>query len=71
MSDSANPWTAAYQVPPSMGFSRQEYWSGVLSPSPFIDFSIFKYLPLPNDTIGARDTKMKVKIVPLIKEFPT
>ena len=23
------PWTAAYQVPPSMGFSRQEYWSGV------------------------------------------
>ena len=28
------PWTAAYQVPPSMGFSRQEYWSGVPSPSP-------------------------------------
>ena len=26
----ATPWTAAYQVPPSMGFSRQEYWSGVL-----------------------------------------
>ena len=22
------PWTAAYQAPPSMGFSRQEYWSG-------------------------------------------
>ena len=28
------PWTAAYQVPPSMGFSRQEYWSGVPLPSP-------------------------------------
>ena len=27
------PWTAAYQAPPSMGFSRQEYWSGVLLPS--------------------------------------
>ena len=27
-------WTAAYQVPPSMGFSRQEYWSGVPLPSP-------------------------------------
>ena len=27
------PWTVAYQVPPSMGFSRQEYWSG-LPPSP-------------------------------------
>ena len=30
----ATPWTAAYQAPPSMGFSRQEYWSVVLSPSP-------------------------------------
>ena len=28
------PWTVAYQAPPSMGFSRQEYWSGVPSPSP-------------------------------------
>ena len=27
------PWSAAYQAPPSMGFSRQEYWSGVPSPS--------------------------------------
>ena len=27
------PWTAAHQAPPSMGFSRQEYWSGVPSPS--------------------------------------
>ena len=31
---SATPWTAAYQAPPSMGFSRQEYWSGVPLPSP-------------------------------------
>ena len=28
------PWTAAYQAPPSMGFSRQEYWSGMPLPSP-------------------------------------
>ena len=28
------PWTAAHQAPPSMGFSRQEYWSGVPWPSP-------------------------------------
>ena len=28
------PWTAAYQAPPSMGFSSQQYWSGVPSPSP-------------------------------------
>ena len=30
----ATPWTAAYQAPPSMEFSRQEYWSGLLFPSP-------------------------------------
>ena len=33
-SDSATPWTAAYQAPPSMGFSRQGYWSGLPFPSP-------------------------------------
>ena len=30
----ATPWTAAHQAPPSMGFSRQEYWSGFPFPSP-------------------------------------
>ena len=30
------PWTAAHQAPPSMGFSRQEYWSGVPLPSLYI-----------------------------------
>ena len=29
------PWTAAHQAPPSMGVSRQEYWSGVPLPSPY------------------------------------
>ena len=28
------PWTVAQQAPPSLGFSRQEYWSGLLFPSP-------------------------------------
>ena len=32
------PWTAAHQAPPSMGFSRQEYWSGVPLPSPLLWF---------------------------------
>ena len=42
----ATLWTAAHQAPPSMGFSRQEYWSGVPWPSPFLDSStvIFLYL---------------------------
>ena len=30
----ATPWTVAYQAPPSMGFSRQEYWGGLPLPSP-------------------------------------
>ena len=30
----ATPWTAAYQAPPSRGFSRQEYWSGISCPPP-------------------------------------
>ena len=36
------PWTAAYQAPLSMGFSRQEYWSGVPLPSPHVKLIIFK-----------------------------
>ena len=31
----AIPWTVAHQAPPSMGFSRQEYWSGLPFPSPW------------------------------------
>ena len=35
----ATPWTIAYWAPPSMGFSRQEYWSGLPLPSPtYISF---------------------------------
>ena len=33
-SDSANPWSVAYQAPLSMGFPRQEYWSALPFPSP-------------------------------------
>ena len=36
----ATPQTAAYQAPPSMGFSRQEYWSGVPLPSPEMHINI-------------------------------
>ena len=38
----ATPWTAAYQAPLSMGFSRQEYWSGVPLPSP-LEFMVLPY----------------------------
>ena len=41
------PWTVAHQVPPSMGFSRQQYWSGLPLPSPGISS--------PNPGIKPRD----------------
>ena len=42
----ATPWTVAYQAPPSLGFSRQEYWSGLPFPSP-------GYLPNPGIEPGS------------------
>ena len=38
----ATPWTVAHQVPPSMGFSRQEYWSGVPLPTPLLWSATYK-----------------------------
>ena len=38
------PWTAAYQAPSPMGFSRQEYWSGVSLPSPNVIHAVAKSL---------------------------
>ena len=52
VSDSVIPWTIAYQAPLSMGFSGQEYWSGLSCPPPgdlsdpyytLIRYMIFKY----------------------------
>ena len=49
------PWTAAYQAPLSMGFSRQKYWSGVS-------------LPSPSNKVG--NIHLKVDIYKLISSFP-
>ena len=38
----ATSWTAAYQAPPSMGFARQKYWSGVPLPSPRILYTFYQ-----------------------------
>ena len=48
----ATPWTAAYQAPLSMGFSRQEYWSGVPLPSPK-HHSLFKAGQILSSIYGA------------------
>ena len=60
----ATPWTAAHQAPPSMGFSRQEYWSGVPSPSPtytimyfqyqILKYSLFFFLNIFSDNVSFR-----------------
>ena len=58
----ATPWTAAHQAPLSMGFSRQEYWSGVPLPSPNTDedilFKNLQYLPVACNTKGRQDIQI-------------
>ena len=51
----ATSWTAAHQAPPSMGFSRQEYWSGVL-------------LPSPRALLGGIKTAFRAKFAPLQRQ---
>ena len=51
----ATPWTVAYQVPPSMRFSRQEYWSGLPFPSPG---------DLPNPAIEPRSPTLQADALP-------
>ena len=42
----STPWTAAYQAPPPMGFSRQQYWSGLPLPSPLASTVVLKMCSL-------------------------
>ena len=51
----ATPWTAASQAPPSMGFSRHEYWSGLPLPSPG---------DLPDLGIGPRSPALQADALP-------
>ena len=68
----ATPWTAAYQAPRSMGFSRQEYWSGAPLPSLFrvtVLFKshayIYKYLPW----ISHGESKIKYSILSILSSL--
>ena len=49
----ATSWTPGYQAPPSMGFSRQEYWSGVPLPSPFFCEIQPKHIAVPATVAAA------------------
>ena len=55
VNDSATLWTVAYQAPLSMGFSRQEYWSGLPFPSPG---------DLPNPVIEHRSPALQACSLP-------
>ena len=55
MSDSATPWTVANQAPLSLGFSRQEHWSGLPSPS---------LGDLPNPRIESRSPALQADSLP-------
>ena len=56
---SATPWTVAHQAPPSVGFSRQEYWSGLPFPSPG---------DLPNPGIEPRSPALQPDTLPCMKQ---
>jgi len=45
----ATPWTAAHQAPPSLGFSRQEHWSGLPFPSPVHESGVIQSCPILRD----------------------
>ena len=45
----ATPETAAHQAPPSLGFSRQEHWSGLPFPSPMCGSEVAQLCPTPRD----------------------
>ena len=65
---SATPWTVTHQAPPSMGFSRQEHWSGVPLPSPnFLSrLSFREFLKLQRTLNTAMPTAKLLKVTGLI-----
>ena len=60
---SVTPWTAAFQAPPSVGFSGQVYWSGVPLPSPTLDLADIKKHPW--ETISQPKNRFQRKQRPL------
>ena len=62
----ATPWTAAYQAPPSMGLSRQEYWSGV--PLPSLEALVYQVLKRNTKLLGigrwwGRKKRLSIKFI--------
>ena len=57
-------WTVANQAPPSMGFSRQEYWSGVPLPSPIM--TLDSILKSRDVTLPTKVHLVKVMVFPVV-----
>ena len=67
------PWTAAYQAPPSVGFSRQEFWSGLPLPSPewvAIAFSGFLVLAIVNSAAMNNGIRVSFSILVSSRYMP-
>ena len=60
----ATPWTADYQAPPSMGFSRQEYWSGV--PLPSLMTNLDSILKSRDITLPTKVCLVKAMVFPVV-----
>src|SRR5574341_960222 len=60
----ATPWTAAHQAPPSMGFSRQECWSGVPLPSPMSNLD--RILKSRDITLPIKVRLVKAMVFPVV-----
>ena len=59
----ATPWTVAYQAPPSMGFPRQEHWSGVSLPSPCLS-------PLDSKLLSKVSSLLPNRVIVFSSEIP-
>jgi len=66
------PWTVAYQAPPSMGFSRQEYWNEMSFPSPgdFPDQGIKPGCPALQADALSSEPPGKLSFISIFGEFP-
>ena len=52
------PEVAAHQAPPSLGFSRQEHWSGLPFPSPMRESGVAQWCPTPSDPMDCKPTRL-------------
>ena len=61
MLDSATPWTASHHAPPPLGFSRQEYWSGVPLPSLPFAHTAPQFLPAPAFSLVRQHASVRLR----------